>query len=341
MTLADIKEKLKSDDYRFLREHESLGSNIILLTLGGNYAYGTDTVMSDIDIRGCAVDSAKDIILSESFNQVVETITDTTIYAFSKLVNLLTNTNPNTIELLGNRPEHYFYISKIGQLLLDNAHLFLSQQAVHSFGGYANSQLRRLTNRAAGLQDQASQEQHILDSIKYAESSFNYQSFGDSNFIHLYIDKATVPDMNSEIFMDVKLSHYPLRDYLGLWSEYNSIVRSYSSLGKRNNQAVEHKKIGKHMMHLVRLYLMCFDILEKEQIVTYRVKEHDLLMDIRNGKYLDSNEKPIAEFYELIDSLKKRLDYAKENTSLPEKPDYGTITDFKLSILTDIVRNSL
>lgn len=72
------------------------------------------------------------------------------------------------------------------------------------------------------------------------------------------------------------------------------------------------------MMHLVRLYLMCLDILEKERIITYRAKEHDLLMDIRNGKYLDANRQPIPEFYEMVDEYEKRLDYAKKNTSLPE-----------------------
>lgn len=33
-------------------------------------------------------------------------------------------------------------------------------------------------------------------------------------------------------------------------------------------------------MHLIRLYLMCLDILEREEIVTLREKDHDLLMDI-------------------------------------------------------------
>ena len=29
-------------------------------------------------------------------------------------------------------------------------------------------------------------------------------------------------------------------------------------------------KLGKHMMHLIRLYMMCLDILEKEQICDYQ-----------------------------------------------------------------------
>ena len=33
--------------------------------------------------------------------------TDTTIYSFNKIISLLKNTNPNIIEMLGLKPEHY------------------------------------------------------------------------------------------------------------------------------------------------------------------------------------------------------------------------------------------
>lgn len=48
--------------------------------------------------------------------------------------------NPNVIEMLGNLPEHYLYVSNAGRMLLDNKKLFLSKQVVHSFGGYATAQ---------------------------------------------------------------------------------------------------------------------------------------------------------------------------------------------------------
>ena len=41
MTNEQIKEKLKSDEYEFLRKDKNLGNNIIILTLGGSHAYGT------------------------------------------------------------------------------------------------------------------------------------------------------------------------------------------------------------------------------------------------------------------------------------------------------------
>ena len=43
MDINDIKEKIKSTDYDFLRNNEHLGKNIILLGLGGSHAYGLNT----------------------------------------------------------------------------------------------------------------------------------------------------------------------------------------------------------------------------------------------------------------------------------------------------------
>ena len=64
-------------------------------------------------------------------------------------------------------------------------------------------------------------------------------------------------------------------------------------------------------------------------------------MDIRNGKYLDSNRQPMPEFFELVDELEKRLEYDKENTSLPDKPDYKKINDFVISVNERIVKGEL
>jgi hypothetical protein len=240
------------------------------------------------------------------------------------------------------RPEHYLYISPIGQELLDNKKLFLSRRAVYSFGGYANAQLRRLDNKSARLLGQGQREQYILTSIENAKYTFlsKYFSYPD-DAIKLYIDKAIQEEYDSEIFMDIHLIHYPLRDYKSMWSEMNNIVKDYGKLGKRNAHAIEHGKLGKHMMHLIRLYMMCLDILEREEIKTYREDEHDLLMEIRNGKYLDGNNQPIPEFFEMIDDFEKKLSYAKENTSLPDNPNYKAINEFVASVNERVVTYEL
>ena len=86
MDILQIKEKLKSGNYAFLREDKNLGSNIMLLTLGGSHAYGMDKEGSDLDIRGIAINSKEDILLGTDFGQVVETVTDTVIYSFNKMM---------------------------------------------------------------------------------------------------------------------------------------------------------------------------------------------------------------------------------------------------------------
>lgn len=254
-----------------LRNNKHLGSNIILLGLGGSYSYGMNIEgKSDIDIRGVALNSKEEILLLQNFGQIVDENTDTTIYSFNKMVNLLCKANPNVMEQLGLNTEHYLYIHPIGQVLLNNSKLFLSKRAVYSFAGYAKEQLKKLDNKSS-------------------------RSFGED----------------------------------------------YTGIGRRNRYASVHNKLGKHMAHLIRLYYMCFDILENQKIIAYRDKEHDLLMNIRNGKYLDKNQQPISSFYDLLSELEKRLEYDEKNTSLPETPDYQRINEFRMFVNEKVVTGKI
>ena len=338
MNIAEIRELANSSEYDFLRDDKRLGDNIILLTLGGSYAYGMNNENSDVDFRGIALNSKDDILLGSDFEQVLGG-EDTTIYSFNKIIELLSKCNPNTIEMLGCLPEHYIHLNKIGKELLENRKIFLSKICIHTFGGYANSQLRRLENKANRLVGQSQNEAYILKSIQNAKFDFKNRYYPhDENDVKLYIDKSEQEGFESEIFMDVNLKHYPLRDWAGMWNEMKTIVSSYTKIGKRNEKAISHDKLGKHMAHLIRLYMMGIDILEKEEIITYRENEHDLLMDIRNGKYLDSNRQPTSDFYDILNEYEKKFDYAKENTSLPDLPDYKRIREFKAYVNEMIVR---
>lgn len=328
-----------SQGYDFLKHNKHLGDNIILLALGGSYAYGTNKEGSDIDLRGIALNSKEEILLGKDFDEVVDRATDTTIYSFNKMLNLLSKNNPNTIEILGCKPEHYLYMSPIAKELIERRKMFLSKICIHTFAGYANSQLRRLENKVARLVGQAKNEEYILKSIQNASYDFKNRYFPyTDDQINLYLDKSDRDDMDSEIYMDVHLTHYPLRDWCGLWNEQKAIVSSYNKMGKRNKNAISRDKLGKHMAHLIRLYMMCIDILEKEEIITYREAEHDLLMDIRNGKYLDQDRQPTSDFFDILNEYEKRFEYAKKNTSLPDVPDHGKINEFRMYVNEQIVK---
>ena len=66
MTIDEIKEKVYGQEYEFLKNDEHLGSNIILLGLGGSYSYGMSIEgKSDVDIRGVSLNSKEEILLGQ------------------------------------------------------------------------------------------------------------------------------------------------------------------------------------------------------------------------------------------------------------------------------------
>ena len=334
ITGNDIREKLKTSEYDFLRTNENLGNNICYLTMGGSIAYGTNLPekQSDIDIRGIAVENkielSKSLLDMEHFEQFIEAETDTVVYGFNKIVKLLLSCNPNTIEMLGTKPDHIFYINDAGKLLRDNAKLFLSKKAIGSFGGYAGQQLNRMLNALARDRlEQKEKEEHILRSIKSAMASFNerYTDVFDGK-IDMFIGESKKEEMDTEILANINLKNYPLRDFNGILNELGSISRQYKRISHRNNTK-DDAHLNKHAMHLIRLYLMAIDILEKGEIVTYREKEHDMLLDIRRGKYMKEDGTYKKEFFELQEELEERFQKSAEHTDLPPVPDYNKVLE--------------
>ena len=335
-------EILRQREYGFIETNEHLGRHVMLLGLAGSYSYGTNIRTSDIDIRGIALNQKSDLIGLTQFEQYVDEDTDTVIYGFNKVVGLLLSCNPNTIELLGLKPEHYLYLSDIGRLLLDNRRLFLSKRAIQSFGGYADAQLRRLQNALArDTFPQTEKERHIFNSVRSAMHDFNHR-YGcfENGSLELYIDKAVNPELETEIFVNASMTHYPLRDYCGMWNTMANVIRDYEKVGKRNKKK-DDLHLNKHAMHLIRLFMMALDILEKGEINTYREKEHGLLMDIRFGKYRKEDGAFHESFYEMLSDFEKKLHYAAEHTDLPEEPDMAKVQELVMAINERVVRDEI
>jgi predicted nucleotidyltransferase len=325
----DFKDLLNTKEYDFIRTNKRLGNRIMLLGLGGSYAYGTNNENSDIDFRGVTLQLPSDLIGLTEFEQYEDDKTDTVIFGFNKLIKLLLECNPNTCEMLGLDEDQYIIKSEFGQKLIDNSGLFLSKRAIKSFGGYADAQLRRLQNAIArDSLPQSDKEKHILKSVLNALDDFNRRFTGkESGSIRLYIDKSQNPELDTEIFVDADYQHYPLRDYTDMWGTMRTVVRDYEKIGKRNKKK-DDNHLNKHAMHLIRLFMMAIDILEKGEIITHRPGDLPVLLGIRRGDYMLNDGTFSREFYHILEEYERKLDEAAKKTTLPDNPDMEKVEAF-------------
>lgn len=346
MEMSEVREKLKSEQYDFLRKDVHLGNNIILLVLGGSIASGTNDEDSDIDIRGITLDIAQDVIGRGSvksngtvkrFEQYVEPVTDTVIYSLSKFIELALAGNPNIFEMLGVKEEHIIYINENGRMLMNHRKCFYSKRVVHTFAGFADSQLRKLENALARDRiSQSRKEEHIKNSVErflYSASSM-FQKYDKEETFALSISDSDKTGYDKELYIDIHLERYPLRDFNGIIREMTAIVRDYDKnhLNHRNNKKSD-RKLNKHAMQLVKYYLMGTELVETGDFSTYREKEHELLMKIKNGEYMLPDGSYDNTFSKMIDELRDNFNAAVKKTKLPDYPDYERMETIKMQVL--------
>lgn len=385
----NIAELIKSPEYSFIKENRYL-KNMMFLVLGGSHAYGMNTETSDIDLRGVCYPIASElngsgylftrkdpseIVVNGTFEQITETNTDTTIYSFHKLLRLLYNCNPNTIEMLGCREQDYLFMSDAGKYFVDNGNVFLSKKAYHSFAEYARGQFNRLKN-ALGRQRQGNLSNSIClsDAIMRMQKhlSNSYPGYNpecvrvyltDSHGNPIYVNgKQVKPDDVSIIFcgdykevtangllvedadievrFDVNIQGIPSKNFAGVMNEITSNIKEFDKAIGHRNKKKDDMHLNKHAAHLIRLFLMGKDILSEQKIQTYRDREHYLLMDIRNGKYFDGTTFT-KEFFEMVDHYREELDTAYEKSELPDKPDANAIADVAQKVFNYYVKDYL
>lgn len=325
------KNILNMPEYSFLKENQNLDKNICILGLGGSRAYGTNLPESDIDIRGVAVRRKEDILLGNDFENFVDVNTDTTIYSFDKIIDLLTKCNPNTIELLGLDTDDYIYKNEIGELLLKNKDIFLSNRCINTFSEYALQQLYRMQQKTNAALTEEELNRHISGVLNNMSKKMNDKYNLDENNVSFYL-------FDGKIKCNIIATQCSMEDLSGMLSEFNNTLRDYRKTSKRNEHALNHGKIAKHSMHLLRLYMMGIDLVSEGKIQTKRIKEHDLLMDIRNGVYLDENGIPNKHFFKIVDEYKNKFENACKNSVLPDEPDIDKINKFRMEINEKIVK---
>lgn len=146
--------------------------NIHYETIMGSVAYGVSSDTSDMDVYGFCI-PPKDIIFPHlageimGFGSQVKRFEqyqqhhildksalagsgrtyDLTIYSIVKYFHLCMENNPNIIDSLFTPANCVLHITKVGNMVRENRHIFLHKGAWHKFKGYAYSQLHKMTTK--------------------------------------------------------------------------------------------------------------------------------------------------------------------------------------------------
>jgi predicted nucleotidyltransferase len=300
--------------------HFDLAKHTILKVVHGSNLYGTNMPGSDIDYKGVAVSPMHMYLgVSETFEQAEKyenkgADCDEVIYDIRKYCKLAMGANPTILETLFIPESCIVELKEPGKILLENANAFLSQKAFHTHHGFAYSQMRRLHNHKAWMRNPPSR-------------SPTREEFGLSDNNKIKGSDLGIINMLMESGHSISGA---LNDLLNKEKAYGAAKKNwdqYCDWKKNRNpeRYVLEERYGydlKFAVHIIRLYMNCLEILEKQTLHARRPPEDlEVLLAIRYGKYTYDQFLEMSEKYQLL------CENAKKCTTLKHAPD-GAQIDF-------------
>lgn len=342
-------------------------NNLMFLTIGGSFAYGTNHAGSDIDLRGFTIPDKKVILgILDNFDQLIlDKPYDCVIYSIIKFVQLALNANPSCQEILFTDESDHIFVNKDGQKLLDIKDLFISKKARYTMGGYAFSNLKRLKLHKSwllrgeipkpkredfGLPEYnnllpASQMLEIEGAIRKIIEDWTIDTTGMSNDNVIKFQNE-LPEILKELKINSEEMDMYAARYLGLGDnlmeqfkkerQYKAVLRDYQNWQnwKKNRnpaRAILEEKFGydlKFGVHIVRLLQQCEDLLKTGKMIVKRPNAEELL-SIRNGAW------SFDQLMEFADKKDKELDELYKTSTLRREPERVKINEWLINLLSE------
>lgn len=153
----------------------------VLVGVGGSHAYGLATVDSDVDYRGCYVAPTREFFRLVTPQETYDRHDpDVALHEVGKLLRLASGANPTVLEVFFY--SEYAIRTEIGDLLIENRYLFITEQIRATHVGYARSQFERLKRRRSSFSADTAKRtekhaRHLLRLVRQAERALTTGEF--------------------------------------------------------------------------------------------------------------------------------------------------------------------
>ncbi len=252
-----IREKLEEEEKKMKTVDLSvtgmswMEDRTILLAPYGSRANGTETEDSDYDFRGVCITPIEYYLGLESFKgydnvggrnyKTTKEDVDVVVDELKKFVKNAMSCTPNSIELLFTRPQDYLKVTELGQLLIDNRHLFLTKLVKGKFGGFANGADKELLKGKA----------HLVEKFGYNTSAFCHSIRLRTSAIEvLETCNFSTYRPNRELLIECKTGKYTYKEAVEMVAHYeNKLQQAYEK--SEIPERVDTDKVNKLLVDIL------------------------------------------------------------------------------------------
>lgn len=237
---------------------------------------------------------------------------DCVSYEMRHFFSLLLKANPNVLGMLWMPEKHILYKTETADWMRANRGMFATKAAYHSFIGYANGQLHRMTH-FDGPARQKMMEIELELTRRHIPLNWTPEELAERHPENHALS-GTLKGGEEE----AARPYFRLTGK-ALLTTYRELCNKYTSgyMGQKRRELVEkHGYDTKNATHLIRLLRMGAEFLREGELHVDRTgRDAEELKSIKRGEWTLGRVKDLAE--ELFADAKRAL----EESTLPERPN--------------------
>jgi hypothetical protein len=200
----------------------------------------------------------------------------------------------------------------LAQILLDNAYLFPNKGAYDKFTLYAKSQKHKMIIK--------------LDNYEQLLNAKDFFSEQEPNeYVVMFRDNEKIKSFFKEVGSHFIIGDLNFQKHLMVKKVLSSLTERLNKITNRHELILKHGFDTKFGSHLLRLLFEGEELLNTGKL-KFPLDNAEYLLAVKQGKYT------LEYVLETAEAIEKRMENAKENSNLPEKPRFDEVNDLIKSI---------